>query len=162
MDELIRDGKIVVLDTVAELDGRLKLEEAGTKAIGTLSANVGGKTVTLSAEDMVQLKGRLDRLEEAAAERERARVLTLFSAEGKVPRNAEGKAYSEEDLRKPGPRHVAAPAREHSAHGAAARPGQAPGGGELRKARPLAPPGPPPPGRTWRRNNRHRNSKSTR
>lgn len=108
LDQLVKDGKVVVLDSVASLDSRLKaIETAGNKGLATLSATIDGKTVTLSAEDVVKLSTRIGALEQnltaattANESRERSQIIALFSTQGKVPLNADGKAYSAEDLAK--------------------------------------------------------------
>lgn len=79
----------------SSLDERLKkLEDAG-------------KIATLSATDLQPIHERLEKVEqelmegaEAAQEKERSRVIQLFSAEGKVPKKADGSAYSAEEMAK--------------------------------------------------------------
>jgi hypothetical protein len=91
---------------LSPLDARLKkLEEAGTKAIATLSATIDGKVHTFSAEDVVKLVTRVETLEgkftasaDAAVATERANIVKLFAAEGKVPRKADGANYSAAEL----------------------------------------------------------------
>lgn len=73
-------------------EARLKtIETANTKQIATLSATLDGKTVTLSAEDLVNLHNRVETLSaqlkasaDTADEAERNRVLDEAAREGKV------------------------------------------------------------------------------
>lgn len=89
------------------LDARVKkIEEAGNKGIATLSATLDGKVITLSAEDLAKFGGRIEKLEStltasatSQADRERGELIARFSADGKVPLNAEGKAYTDEELK---------------------------------------------------------------
>lgn len=100
----IKDGKLVLLN----IDSRVKtLEEAGTKGIATLSATIDGQVKTFSAEDLVKTLTRLDALEtllkeskDSAQNVERTNIIKLFSADGKVPKNADGKAFTSEELLK--------------------------------------------------------------
>jgi hypothetical protein len=109
VDGLIKDGKVIILDQVARIDSRVaKLEDAGTKAIATLSATIGGKVITITAEDVVTLSSRLDSIEQQlkgelakVADTEKTKIISLLSAEGKAPINPEtSKAYTGEELRK--------------------------------------------------------------
>lgn len=101
----IKDNKIVPL---AALDERVKkIEDAGNKQIATLSATLDGKVITLSAEDLAKFGGRIEKLEatvtatnSAVTDRERNELLARFSADGKVPLNADHKAYTADELRK--------------------------------------------------------------
>lgn len=84
-----------------------KIEEAGNKQIATLSATLDGKVITLSAEDLAKFGGRIEKLEQtltasssAALDQERDQLIARFSAEGKVPRNADGQTYSADELKK--------------------------------------------------------------
>lgn len=107
LSALVKDGKIIVLDQVAAMDGRLKtLEQAGTKGVATLSAEIDGKVITLSAQDIVNLSDKLTKLEaqvkngiQATLDNERSRLVTLFASDGKVPKNADGKPYTAEELK---------------------------------------------------------------
>lgn len=107
LEGLIKDGKVVVLDDVSALDARLKaVELAGAKGVALLSATVDGKTVTFTAEDVVRLGARVSKLEQDLAAQaaattgaEKARILQLFAADGKVPKNADGKAYTADELK---------------------------------------------------------------
>jgi hypothetical protein len=102
---VIADGKVTVL---SEIEPRVKkIEDAGTKAIATLSATIDGKVHTFSAEDVVKLVARVGDIEKkftdgetAATEAERSKVIRLFSADGKVPKRADGTNYSADELKK--------------------------------------------------------------
>jgi hypothetical protein len=104
---LVKDGKVVLLDTVSTLDARLKkIEDAGNKSIATLSATIDGKVHTFSAEDIVRLATRVGDLEKSAkdtaasiTDKEKNRILPLFASEGKVPKKADGSAYSADELK---------------------------------------------------------------
>lgn len=105
----IKDGKIVSLSAVTDLEARLKkVEEAGTKQIATLSATVDGKVLTFTGEDVVKLAARLDKMDAdlkagitAGETRERNEIVSRFSAEGKAPIDpATGKAFAAEALGK--------------------------------------------------------------
>ena len=108
LSALIKDGKVVVLDTVAAMDGRLaKLEEAGTKQIATLSATINGTVKTFSAEDLVGVLAKVDALAakitaSETGQRESAvdALVKTFSADGKVPKKADGTAFSAEELKR--------------------------------------------------------------
>lgn len=110
LSALIKEGKVLIVEDLAGLSARVKtLEDAGTKAIATLSATgADGKTVTLSAQDLVGLAGRVNTLEtslkqlsEAGTASERGKLIALFSADGKAPINpATGKAFTTEELQK--------------------------------------------------------------
>lgn len=106
---LLKEGKVLIVEEVSGLDSRLKtLETAATKSIATLSATIDNKVITLSAEDLVKLGARIERIETrleqqalAMTEAERTNIITLLSAEGRAPVNPETrKAYTAEELRK--------------------------------------------------------------
>lgn len=104
----IKDNKIVILATVSDMESRLKkVEEAGNKGIATLSATIDGMVKTFSAQDLVKvlseveaLKTKFNATETAAQESERSKVIKLFSADGKVPKKADGTNYSADELKK--------------------------------------------------------------
>lgn len=104
---LVKDGKVLLVDTLSALDERLKaIEAAATKQVALLSATVDGKVLNFTAEDVVQLGARLVKLETAIreqaaglAEVEKGKILMLFAADGKVPKDASGKAYTAEGLK---------------------------------------------------------------
>jgi hypothetical protein len=108
LDPLIKDGKVLVLDTVVAMDTRLKaIETASTRNVALLSATVDGKVVNFTGEDVVKLSARLDLLQTTIErqatelqEGERGRLVTLFAAEGKVPKDGDGKPYTSEALKK--------------------------------------------------------------
>ena len=108
LSSLVKDGKVVIVETVSALDGRLKkIEDAGTKAIATLSATIDGKVHTFSAEDIVRLAARVGDLEKANKDAvtgyensQKARILPLFAKEGRVPLKADKTAYTAEELAK--------------------------------------------------------------
>ena len=107
LSALIKDGKIIVLDTVTALDARLKkVEDAATKQIATLSATVNGTVKTFSAEDLVNTLARLDALETKIVTGEKRvtetavdAIVKTFSADGKVPLKADGTAYTAAELK---------------------------------------------------------------
>jgi phage I-like protein len=85
--------------SIEALDARFKkIEEAGNKAIATLSATVDGKVVTLNAEDLVKLQTEVKTLSATltasstkAEETERTQLIEQATREGKViPLSAEG------------------------------------------------------------------------
>lgn len=105
--------------TVAELAPAIGLAATATKA------EVLGKLTALSALDLAPLNARLTKIEGAAtpdlttftariatletaltasttsqADKEREQLIHRFSADGKVPLNAEGQSYSADDLKK--------------------------------------------------------------
>lgn len=91
----LKDGKVTALSGLTALEnfeGRLKvIESASTKGIATLSATLDGKVVTLNAEDLVKLHGRVETLSATltstaaqADAAERARLLDEAGREGKV------------------------------------------------------------------------------
>jgi hypothetical protein len=95
LEPLVKDGKVILLDDLAALDARLKkIEEAG-------------KVASLSAADLVPVSERLKKLEDAlvqssqaSLDRERGALIARFAADGKVPRGADGKELSNDDLAK--------------------------------------------------------------
>jgi phage I-like protein len=104
----IEDGKIKSFAAVlGDLPDRLKkMEDAATKQIATLSATIGGKVLTFSAEDLVKTLDRLDALETkvkagelALTETERSKLVKSFAADGKVPKKADGTAYTADELK---------------------------------------------------------------
>ena len=109
---LFPDGKLVAPEELTTLTAGLgdrlkKIEDAGTKAIATLSATIGGKVLTFSAEDLVQIIPRLDALESGIKTGQAATLNALrddlvatFAAEGKVPKKPDGSAFSADELKK--------------------------------------------------------------
>ena len=102
---LISDGKVIVLGDIP--DRLKKIEEAANKGITTLSATIDGKVRTFSAEDLVTLITKVEGLESkftasetAATDRLRDQVIVRFSADGKVPKKADGTAYTADELKK--------------------------------------------------------------
>lgn len=101
----VKDNKIEALSAI---ESRVKtIEEAGNRAIATLSATIDGKVVTLHAEDLAKLGARVESLEDRLVKAEldrlaqqRADLVARFSAEGKVPRGTDGKELSAEALSK--------------------------------------------------------------
>ena len=86
-------GRVTSLNS---LDDRLKKLE-----------DLGSKITTLSATDLKPLTERLDKIEAelkagsaAATDREREKIISLFTAEGKVPKGADGKELSADELKK--------------------------------------------------------------
>lgn len=84
-----------------------KPEDVKPAEITELSATVDGETVTVKVADLVALTSRVEKIEtdrkaesDAQANSERATLIARFSAEGKVPRDAEGKEFSAEALEK--------------------------------------------------------------
>lgn len=100
----IKDGKLVL---PTEIGNRLqKLEEAGTKAVATLSATIDGKVVSFTAEDVVRLGAKVTALETTlntdAKNREdllKGELLARFTAEGKAPNGEDGKPMTADFLR---------------------------------------------------------------
>ena len=99
LSALVKDGKVIILDTVSALDGRLKkIEEAGTKQIATLSATIGGVVKTFSAEDLVtvlpprsrRLRPRSPTAKKAISDTAVEAIVKTFSAEGRVPLKEDG------------------------------------------------------------------------
>lgn len=98
----LKDGKVTALSSINDLinfDGRLKkIEEAGTKALATLSAELDGKVVTLNASDVVKmhrdvttLSATLKQNSDQADEAERARLIEAATNEGKlIPLSVDG------------------------------------------------------------------------
>lgn len=88
----IKDGKIVSLSALEGFEGRLKtIEEARTKNIATLSAVLDGKTITLSAEDIIGLQREVKTLSATltttaaqADAAERARLIEAATNDGKL------------------------------------------------------------------------------
>jgi len=107
LSALIKDGKLVIVDDVAGLGERLKkIEDAGTKQIATLSATIDGTVKTFSAEDLVKTLTRLEKLETEIANGKKATtetaveaIVKTFSATGKVPKKADGTAYTADELK---------------------------------------------------------------
>jgi phage I-like protein len=81
----------------------LSTPPAATPPVITLSATVDGKAVTLTPTEMVErvisLTARLDAAEKAALDAQRAEVITALAADGKVPKKADGTAYSADELK---------------------------------------------------------------
>ncbi len=104
------DGKVKSFSAgsiFAEMSNRLaKLEDGATKQIATLSATIGGKVHSFTAEDVVGVVSRLEKLEneikagrESQTAIERDLVVKSFAADGKVPKKADGTALTPEELR---------------------------------------------------------------
>lgn len=106
LDGLLKDGKLVILDDLADHNKRLAaIEAASTKGFATLSATIAGKVVTISPEDIVTLSSKVADLEKRLAEsktsleaKDRDAIIAKFSAEGRVPLAADGKPMTTEAL----------------------------------------------------------------
>jgi len=104
----IKDGKMLVLGDVQALSSRVqKIEEAGANKVVLLSASINGETKNFTGEDLVKVLSTVQGLEKKLADREsaeldsaRENIIKLFSAEGKVPKRADGANYSAEELKK--------------------------------------------------------------
>lgn len=104
----VKEGKIILLSTTTEINNRVKkIEEAGTKAIATLSASINGVTKTFTGEDLVTvlstveaLKKKIEDSEMTSLDAERSKAIKLFAVEGKVPKKADGSNYSADELKK--------------------------------------------------------------
>lgn len=107
LSALVKDGKVMIMDTVSAIDGRLAaVEKAATQGVALLSATVDGKVVNFTGQDVVLLAARVGKLEQdmvaqasATGEMEKGKLITLFAAEGKVPKNGDGQAYTAEGLK---------------------------------------------------------------
>lgn len=78
-------------------DGKLLIPELTT--LSEMKARVESDLVKLQA-DVVKLSEQITAMKAGAEGDERNKIVALFSAEGKVPKNAEGKAYTAEELAK--------------------------------------------------------------
>jgi hypothetical protein len=78
LSALLKDGKVVLVDDLATLNS----------------------TVTDLKSQVANLSSQLSALQSGADGRERTNILTLLSSEGKVPKNADGKPYTAEELAK--------------------------------------------------------------
>jgi phage I-like protein len=77
------------------LSARLDKLEAGQPAA---DKDAGARIVTLTAR-LEQLEARLTAQADASTGAEKARIVTLFASDGKVPKDADGKPYTAEALR---------------------------------------------------------------
>lgn len=84
----LTDGKIVMLSA---LDGRLKAVEGKVPA--------GAVDITPLTTRIEALEKKISDGEAAMLGTERGRLIALFAAEGKVPKNAAGKVYTAEELK---------------------------------------------------------------
>jgi hypothetical protein len=108
LESLIKDGKVLIVDELSAFEGRLKaIETAATRNVALLSATVEGKVVSFTGQDVVLLGARIEKLEKdllaaasASSEVEKGKLLTLFAADGKAPKNADGQPYAPEELKK--------------------------------------------------------------
>jgi len=96
-------------ETTAEADVLAKLKErlapapaAAAPDLTALNATIGGLTSSLTAMTarVAGLETKLAESAAAATKLERGKLITLFSAEGKVPKKADGTAYTAEELNK--------------------------------------------------------------
>jgi hypothetical protein len=83
-------AKLKKLSTLETLEDRLKKLEEGQ--VATLNAAIEGRLKTL--EETINSSAK------SIVEREKGEVIARFSADGKVPLGADGKALSDEELRK--------------------------------------------------------------
>lgn len=105
---LVKDGKIVALSALeTRVEGiaeQIKtIEAAKVDGVVTFSADVNGKPLALTPADVVTriaaLESQLATFTAAGENAEKARVISLFAAEGKVPMGEDAKPMNEDALK---------------------------------------------------------------